>query len=280
MRADIDRIWLARREPILRSIHARRVRDVYVYGWPFRAISRGIVACTRQQLTPTPPSSHRWSGSARAASSSAAAVAAALLGHFHPTSPHLRRVVVRRYGDGCHTSTRPGSAGMAAVAAGRSSSSSGPPPPPPPSPPPPSSPPPPPPSRRRRAAVRCRCRCRRCHRATPCRRVAAVAAWPARAARQGAAAAAIAARACRAVRAACAAVPAASRLPCRRRGDAPYGPNEPQSPLGQLGYMPGWSGGLFLANFCNRLSNSSKTRFASKTLKSHSATWSAPVRAH
>ena len=37
------------------------------------------------QLTRTPPSSHRWSGSARAASSSAAAVAAALLGHFHPT---------------------------------------------------------------------------------------------------------------------------------------------------------------------------------------------------
>ena len=182
--------------------------------------------------------------------------------------------------------TRPGWTGMAAVAAGRSSSSSSPPPPPPPSPPPPSSPPPPPPpppppSRRRLAAVRCRCRCRRCHRATPCRRVAAVAAWPARAARQGTAAAPIAARACRAVRAACAAVPAASRLPCRRRGDAPYGPNEPQSPLGQLGYMPGWSGGLFfwpifVIDFLIHL----KTRFASKTLKSHSATWSAPVRAH
>ena len=140
-------------------------------------------------------------------------------------------------------------------------------PPPPPSPPPPSSPPPPPPSRRRLAAVRCRCRCRRCHRATPCRRVAAVAAWPARAARQGAAAAAIAARACRAVRAACAAVPATSRLPCRRRGDAPYGPNEPQSPLGQLGYMPSWSGGLFfwpifVIDFLIHL----KTRFASETL--------------
>ena len=162
--------------------------------------------------------------------------------------------------------TRPGWTGMAAVAAGRSSSSSGPPPPPPPSPPPPSSPPPPPPSRRRLAAVRCRCR--RCHRATPCRRVAAVAAWPARAARQGAAAAAIAARACRAVRAACAAVPAASRLPCRRRGDAPYGPNEPQSPLGQLGYMRCWSGGLFfLANFCNRLSNSSKNEVCEQNIK-------------
>ena len=45
------------------------------------------------QLTRTPPSSHRWSGSARAASSSAAAVAAALLGRFRPSSSSFSRFV-------------------------------------------------------------------------------------------------------------------------------------------------------------------------------------------
>ena len=36
MRVDIDRIWLARREPILRSIYVECIHGVYVYGWPFR----------------------------------------------------------------------------------------------------------------------------------------------------------------------------------------------------------------------------------------------------
>ena len=47
MRVDIDRIWLARREPISRSIHVERVRDVCVFYVSVSSSEERIIASIR-----------------------------------------------------------------------------------------------------------------------------------------------------------------------------------------------------------------------------------------